>query len=191
MGEYSAGKPYQKLIHFPKTGILCTKDNLARLIKRNKGWFGKIYHFTPLTFCLPNETKQFVDSFTRTAVNGKQKKQMWICKPTDLSRGRKISIISNLQDLQYDQQSVIQEYIHDPLLIRGTKWDMRIYVLITQMRPLKLYLFREGIVRFSSERYNTDCLQNVFSHLTNSSINKYAATNISDGHGSGLKWSFA
>ena len=68
---------------------------------------------------------------------------------------------------------------------------MRIYVLITQMRPLKLYLFKEGIVRFSSERYNTDCLQNVFSHLTNSSINKYAATNISDGHGSGLKWSFA
>ena len=68
---------------------------------------------------------------------------------------------------------------------------MRIYVLITQMRPLKLYLFKEGIVRFSSERYNTNTLGNLFSHLTNSSINKYAATNISDGHGSGLKWSFA
>lgn len=68
---------------------------------------------------------------------------------------------------------------------------MRIYVLITQMRPLKLHLFQEGIVRFSSERYNTACLGNLFSHLTNSSINKYAATNISDGHGSGLKWSFA
>lgn len=68
---------------------------------------------------------------------------------------------------------------------------MRIYVLITQMRPLKVYLFKEGIVRFSSERYNTADLQNVFSHLTNSSINKYAATNISDGNGSGLKWSLA
>lgn len=102
MGEYSAGKSYQKLIHFPKTGVLCTKDNLARLIKRNRGWFGKIYHFTPVTYCLPNETKQFVDLFTRQAVNGKQAKQMWICKPTDLSRGRKISIISNLNDLQYD-----------------------------------------------------------------------------------------
>ena len=103
MGEYSAGKSYQKLMHFPKTGILCTKDNLARLIKRNRGWFGKIYHFTPQTFCLPNETKQFVDMYTREAVNGKNDKQMWICKPTDLSRGRKISIISSLKDLQYEQ----------------------------------------------------------------------------------------
>ena len=89
MGEYSAGKAYQKLIHFPKTGILCTKDNLARLIKRNKGWFGKIYHFTPQTYCLPNETKQFIDLYTRQAINGKQDKQMWICKPTDLSRARR------------------------------------------------------------------------------------------------------
>lgn len=68
---------------------------------------------------------------------------------------------------------------------------MRIYVLITQMRPLKVHLFKEGIARFSSERYNTKDIQNVFSHLTNSSINKYAATNVSDGNASGLKWSFA
>lgn len=108
MGEYAAGKSYQRLIHFPKTGVICTKDSLARIIKRNRGWFGKIYHFTPSTYCLPNETKQFVDAFTRQAVGGRgNDKQMWICKPTDLSRGRKITIISNLQDLQYDQQSVI------------------------------------------------------------------------------------
>ena len=103
MGEYSSGKAYQKLIHFPKTGALCTKDNLARLIKRNKGWFGKIYNFTPNTYCLPNETKQFQDYFTKQAIHGKSDKQMWICKPTDLSRGRKIQIISTLNELQYDQ----------------------------------------------------------------------------------------
>lgn len=100
MGEYMSGKPYQKLIHFPKTTLICTKDNLARIIKRNKGWFGKIYNFTPMTYCLPNETKQFVDVFTRQTMNDKNRN--WICKPTDLSRGRKISIINNLHDLQYD-----------------------------------------------------------------------------------------
>jgi hypothetical protein len=36
MGEYYSGKEYQKHIHFPKTGILCKKDSLARVIKKNR-----------------------------------------------------------------------------------------------------------------------------------------------------------
>ena len=51
---------------------------------------------------------------------------------------------------------------------------MRIYALVTSVRPLKLYLYREGLVRFSTERYDKSQLKNQFSHLTNSSINKYA-----------------
>ena len=99
---------------------------------------------------------------------------MWICKPTDLSRGRGISIIDKMDDLKYDQQSVLQKYIDKPLLIRGMKWDMRIYVCIPQTRPLKLYLYKEGLVRFGTDRYDKAKLKNLFSHLTNSSINKSA-----------------
>jgi tubulin polyglutamylase TTLL2 len=105
--------------------------------------------------------------------SSKKKNKIWICKPTDLSRGRGISIINNFNDLKYDTQSIVQEYIANPLLIRGTKWDMRIYVLIDQMSPMKLHLYKEGIVRFSTDRYDTTCLSNQYSHLTNSSINKY------------------
>jgi tubulin polyglutamylase TTLL2 len=64
------------------------------------------------------------------------------------------------------------------LLIKGLKWDLRIYVTIPKVRPLKIYLYSEGLVRFSTDRYDKSQLTNVFSHLTNSSINKYA-------HGSG------
>jgi tubulin polyglutamylase TTLL2 len=39
---------------------------------------------------------------------------------------------------------------------------------------LKLYLYKEGLVRFSTDQYDTTKLTNQFSHLTNSSINKYA-----------------
>jgi tubulin polyglutamylase TTLL2 len=70
---------------------------------------------------------------------------------------------------------------------------MRIYVLITSVRPLKIHLYKEGIARFSTERYDTNTLNNVFSHLTNTSINKYAANqNIMSGNGfgSGIKWTF-
>ena len=64
---------------------------------------------------------------------------------------------------------------------------MRIYVLITQMRPLKVYLYQEGIVRFSADRYDTNTITNLFSHLTNSSINKHAPS-FGNSFGSGLKW---
>jgi len=36
MGEFREGKRYQKFTHFPKTGILSTKDNLARVMKKMK-----------------------------------------------------------------------------------------------------------------------------------------------------------
>lgn len=83
---------------------------------------------------------------------------------------------------------MIQQYIANAHLIRGTKWDMRIYVLITQARPLKVYLFKEGLVRFGSERYDCSSLKNQYSHLTNSSINKYNAKGGSFGNSS--KWTF-
>ena len=91
-------------------------------------------------------------------------------------------MISDIGELIYDQQSIIQKYIANPLLIKGYKWDMRIYVLITKARPLNIHLYWEGIARFSSERYDMGVIKNVFSHLTNSSINKNAANvNIMSG----------
>lgn len=92
-----------------------------------------------------------------------------------MSRGRGITIINNMEECRYDHQSVLQKYLKNPLLIRGHKWDMRIYALIPQgMRPMNLFLYKEGLVRFTSERYTNSNLNNLFSHLTNSSINKYA-----------------
>lgn len=149
---------------------------------------GQIYDFTPNTFILPNEYKKFLEEFSQSDT-----RQIWICKPTDLSRGRGIFLISDIGELVYDQQSIIQRYIEKPLLIRGYKWDMRIYVLITKARPLTVHLYKEGIARFSSERYDTRSLKNVYSHLTNTSINKNAPnSNIMSGgtFGQGIKWTF-
>jgi len=73
---------------------------------------------------------------------------------------------------------------------------MRIYVLITKARPLTIHLYKEGLARFSTDRYDTKSLKNVYSHLTNTSINKNApgAFNMNvagSGFGSGIKWNFA
>lgn len=65
-----------------------------------------------------------------------------------------------------------QRYIHNPMLIDGRKFDLRLYVLVTSMEPLRVYLFEEGLVRFSTKRYSLKNLRSRFTHLTNYSINK-------------------
>ena len=68
---------------------------------------------------------------------------------------------------------VISRYIDNPLILYGHKFDLRLYVLVTCFDPLRVYIYREGLVRFASERYTaSDNTENMFSHLTNYSINK-------------------
>jgi len=44
---------------------------------------------------------------------------------------------------------VIQRYISNPLLINKKKWDMRVYVLIHGVNPMKAYVATDyGLARF-------------------------------------------
>lgn len=73
-------------------------------------------------------------------------------KPSDLSRGRKIFLFDDISELIYDSSFVLQRYISDPYLIGGYKFDLRIYVLVTSFHPLTVHLYKEGLVRFGTEK---------------------------------------
>ena len=68
----------------------------------------------------------------------------------------------------------MSQYVSNPHLIDGFKYDLRIYALVTGFDPLKVYLFKEGLARFATQKY-TNSQKNVdkrFIHLTNYSVNK-------------------
>jgi tubulin polyglutamylase TTLL4 len=65
-------------------------------------------------------------------------------------------------------------YISNPYLINENKFDLRVYVYVTSIEPLTIYVYRNGLVRFATIRYSqaVKTLSNRFIHLTNYSVNK-------------------
>ena len=112
------------------------------------------------------------------------------CGQRHLRRGRGIFIIADVNELEYDCNYVVQRYVDRPLLLGGYKFDLRLYVVVTSMHPLRVYLHDEGLCRFSTQKYNEGDYGNVFSHLTNASINKFSPNydNDKDTIGAGCKW---
>lgn len=70
---------------------------------------------------------------------------------------------------------MVQRYLSRPYLIDGLKFDLRIYVLVASVDPLRVFIFREGLGRFATETYippNKDNIDDICMHLTNYAINK-------------------
>lgn len=189
--DYENLSPWQRLNHYPKSTGITKKDCLVRNMKRMKGVHGGgMYNFCPLSFNLPNDYTRFVAEYGKLKTKIDPKMFAWICKPADMSRGRGIFLFNDISDLQYDCNAVVQQYIVNPLLIGGYKFDIRLYVAVPSFHPLTVYVFQEGIVRFSTEKFDLTALNNVFAHLTNTSINKHSPSYTADKDiiGPGCKW---
>lgn len=149
--------------------------------------YGSVYDFTPTAFVLPNEYLRFVLEYSR---GRDTPRNVWICKPTDQSRGRGITVFRELHELSYSTCAIVQRYLCNSLLISGYKFDLRLYACVLSFRPLTIYVYRDGLVRFATEPFDLRSLQNTFSHITNSSINKFSPA-YDEGKGSvglGCKW---
>ena len=73
-------------------------------------------------------------------------------------------------------EMVVQRYVANPLTLDGLKFDLRVYVLITNLAEPQAYLSSVGLARFCTEEYKAPELENFkdfFRHLTNYSINKH------------------
>ena len=74
---------------------------------------------------------------------------------------------------------VVCEYVNNPLLLDGYKFDLRVYVALTSINPLRVYIYEDGLARFATQKYhlgsNGNLKQQKYVHLTNYSLNKHNA----------------
>ena len=174
----------QKVNHFPHSWCIGRKDRLVRTLQAMYRLHGQEFNFHPASFILPSEReaahRQIAMDIKAAAQRGGTKDRsnaaggLWIIKPVASSCGRGIQVISGSQvvALHKNKKLLVQKYIADPYLIEGNKFDLRMYVLVTGVDPMRVYIFKEGLTRISTSSYSLKNIDNKFAHLTNYSINK-------------------
>lgn len=190
--------PFQKVNHFPGMSNLARKSKLARNFERMKKLFPEEYDFCPKTWILPFDFHDFQQNFNGDGMSQKT----FIIKPDHNCQGRGVFLTRNMNQINRSDIMVAQQYVARPLLIEGKKFDLRIYVLVTSCNPLRVYLFKDGLVRMCTADYVTPNAENMeqrFMHLTNYAVNKHSnnfelnkqATDDGNGSKRSLRWFFA
>lgn len=195
--EFCHLEEWKKVNHIPGSFHLGRKDKLWFKLKTAIAKFGpeEFGNFQPTTFILPKDYDELCEFWENSP------SKLFIIKPPASARGNGIRVINDIKqippeallqsqddrnllqngDKTIQQQPlkkstmIVQQYIHNPCLLEnGQKFDLRVYVLLTSVDPLRIYVYDEGLVRFASSKYTCqeDGIIDQYMHLTNYFINK-------------------
>ena len=162
---------YQKIYHFIGNDLYYYKNILYQNYLNMKSHFEKDYNYMPLSYEYPKDAEKINQIFENYKLNIKD---LWIVKPINLCSGKGIHIFKSLEEEKsLHKKYIISKYLSNPHLINGKKYDMRLYVLVTGFQPLRIYLYKEGLLRIAAEKYNLNLksIENRYTHLTNTAVN--------------------
>ena len=96
----------------------------------------------------------------------------WIMKPSATNKGAEVNVITTytkfrgiITEWTDIREWVVQAYIQRPLLLRGRKFHIRVYVLA--LGCLKVFVYQHCLVLCALEQYNTKDTDNNYAHITN------------------------
>jgi len=163
----------------------CKKARLAESLNAWTEMCPDTFRFSPQTWIIPYDADELKKAMTKC-----KKDDTFIVKPTAGAQGKGITLARKWKDVETTVQRaknsqennnkatieyVVQRYITYPLLLEGLKFDMRLYVVVTSVVPMRAYLFKEGLARFCTVPYAVPCDENLREakmHLTNFAVNK-------------------
>ncbi|CAJ0610044.1 unnamed protein product [Cylicocyclus nassatus] len=166
---------------FPGMTDLAKKVALTHAISSMQKIFPHDYNFYPQSFFLPAHYEEFKEYWHKTRSRrrekGSQEEQFFIVKPDSGAQGSGIYLISDPSQIKDPScKQLVQEYVASPFLMKDQlKFDFRVYAVIRSINPLSIYVSREGMARFCTEKYKkptSENFGNLYAHLTNYSLNK-------------------
>lgn len=162
--DYQMMSRYQRVNRFPKMHEMTRKDLMYKNLAKMQALYGvRNFDFAPKTFILPQEAGELEQEMGEV-------EDYWIVKPCASSQGKGIFLVTRFGEIPR-KECVVCKYVSNPLLIDGFKFDLRVYVAITSIHPLRIYIYNEGLVRFATQKFSLDRVSR-YMHLTNYSLNK-------------------
>uniref|UniRef100_A0A0K2T5Y2 ATP-grasp domain-containing protein n=1 Tax=Lepeophtheirus salmonis TaxID=72036 RepID=A0A0K2T5Y2_LEPSM len=194
--DFFDSHPGVKIRPFPDLHELSNKISLGQLFcEAQQKFHPSEFDFHPITLSdFPKDWKYLKDELINNP------NQFWIYKPAKRNNGSGVTLIDDFSFLELgmkkrnrNEDFVIQKYIHKPLLIDGYKFDIRIYVVLTSLDPLCIYIYNDGLVRIATELYseNPELISETRMHVTNYAINKTSSNYVHENDGlscKGNKW---
>ncbi|KAG9394637.1 Tubulin--tyrosine ligase [Carpediemonas membranifera] len=161
---------FQRCNHFPGMYEISRKDNLSKNLNRMRRQYPEEFDFYPPSFTLPGDSIDFKSYYAK-----RKTKTVFISKPVAGCQGKGIFLFKSIDDIEVTEPQVVQRYINRPHLIGGLKYDLRIYLLVASVSPLRLFIYKKGMARFATQEYVEPTGRNLgetYMHLTNYSLNK-------------------
>ena len=136
-------KAHQRVNHFPGSGWITSKALMSRSV---------ISNHIPKAF-YPIHDAEIMKQYFRAHPEKK-----FVQK--DLSN-RRVKVITT-SDIDMNANFFIQEFIENPLLLDGYHFDFGIFVVVTSIDPLRLYIYDgQMVMRFCTEKYHPFDVENV------------------------------
>ena len=143
--DYTRLQKSHRVNHFPNNIMLTSKSRLsflARSLHRKdpKGW-----EHMPRHFLLPEEKADFM-----SAVNDPHHRKRWVIK-SRTHRGVRIFDASaaalRASTADGEEDVMAAEYV-EPFLVSDHKFDIGVYIAITSIDPLEVYMYDNVLLRF-------------------------------------------
>jgi hypothetical protein len=160
---------YQKVEGYEKGKFFFLKDSFYRFYKYMKIIFHEDFNYMPESYIYPEDKEIIENKFKNYHLN---LDDMWLIKPLNENKGTHTYIFNSLEEIESDE-FLITRYIQNINLINGRKYDLILYILISSLNPLRIYLYKKGFVRISIEKYkfNINSMKKKFKHATDSAPN--------------------
>ncbi|XP_050677697.1 probable tubulin polyglutamylase ttll-15 isoform X2 [Leptidea sinapis] len=128
-------KSHQRVNHFPGTGFITNKVDLATTDSK----------YIPKAFKLPNNKTEFL-RYAKENVNA------LFLEKHNQHRGVYLKNVSKIN--LNGGESFVQEFIQKPFLVDGHKFDIGVYVVVTSVDPLRVYWYKGDVLfRYCPAKY--------------------------------------